>query len=159
MSILGCRLRQARKYKGLTQDNAAKIIGTTYQTISNYERGTRDPDTETLVKLANLYNTSIDYLVGNTDDPTPLQAKKEEPSHENYVLAANTLADATIRIANLFNTGQIDENTFYDLAKKAYDKFGLPGAQTSEDAAHNKKGNIPGTGVFGEKYGEGPEKP
>lgn len=77
MSILGERLIQARKNKGFTQDYVAKIIGATYQTVSNYERGTRDPDTETLSKLAVLFETSVDYLVGNTDDPSPRRDVRE----------------------------------------------------------------------------------
>jgi transcriptional regulator with XRE-family HTH domain len=64
ISNLGSRLSKARIGKGLTQENVAKILGITYQALSNYERGARDPDTELLAKLAELYSVSADYLLG-----------------------------------------------------------------------------------------------
>jgi len=42
------------------------MLGITFQALSNYERGLRDPDTELLAKLAELYSVSTDYLLGLT---------------------------------------------------------------------------------------------
>jgi len=69
MSILGDRMRVARKKKGFTQDNVAKLLKTTYQTISNYERGIRDPDTDTLNKFAYICGVSLDWLLGLPNCP------------------------------------------------------------------------------------------
>lgn len=68
---LGNRLRQAREKKGWTQVYVAKLLGMTSQSLSNYERGERDPDTPLLNRLAELYGVSTDYLLGRTDNPRP----------------------------------------------------------------------------------------
>lgn len=68
---LGDRLRISREKKGWSQVYVSKILDITSQTISNYERNERDPDSSTLNKLAELYDVSADYLLGRTDDPTP----------------------------------------------------------------------------------------
>jgi len=149
MSVLGGRLRKARISKGFTQDYVARIIGTKYQTISNYERGIRDPDTETLARLADLYEASVGWLVGQTDDPAPPPSKKEKPTHEQYILSAPALAEAAVRIAGLISDDQIDEEDYLRLNKLAYRKFGQPPAPGSEQAARLDI-NIQGTGVFEE---------
>lgn len=61
---LGNRLKVARDECGLTQEQVAKrISGITAQTISNYERGERDPDTDTLKTLSEIYKVSTDWLL------------------------------------------------------------------------------------------------
>src|SRR5699024_2951045 len=67
MTILGKRLKQARINKGITQIDAANILGISNGTLSGYERNYRDPDTETLNKMANLYEVSNDWLLGKSD--------------------------------------------------------------------------------------------
>jgi len=69
MTVLGKRLKQARKNKGITQMDAANILGISNGTLSGYERNYRDPDTETLNKMANLYEVSNDWLLGKSDNP------------------------------------------------------------------------------------------
>ena len=49
---LGKRLKVARLNKGLTQEEAAKHLGITFQALSNYERDVRDPDTKLLKSMA-----------------------------------------------------------------------------------------------------------
>lgn len=62
---LGQRLKEARLKAGYkSQTEAAKKLGITSQVLSNYEGGRRDPDTQTLKALAELYNVSADYLLG-----------------------------------------------------------------------------------------------
>lgn len=65
MRTLGSRLKEAREKKRLTQIDVSKKLGISNGTLSGYERDYRDPDTETLKKLANLYEVSIDWLSGN----------------------------------------------------------------------------------------------
>ncbi|RND00236.1 helix-turn-helix domain-containing protein [Lysinibacillus halotolerans] len=62
---LGERLKEARKLKGFTQIEAATKLGITNGALSGYERNYRDPDTEMLKKLANLYEVSTEWLLGN----------------------------------------------------------------------------------------------
>ena len=49
--------------------DAANILGISNGTLSGYERNYRDPDTETLNKMANLYEVSNDWLLGKSDNP------------------------------------------------------------------------------------------
>ena len=62
------RLRELRDEKDLTQTEIAKMLGMSQTGYSKYETGENDIPTEVLIKLANFYNTSIDYLLGQTDN-------------------------------------------------------------------------------------------
>ncbi|MEK3674654.1 helix-turn-helix domain-containing protein [Paenibacillus sp. FSL R10-2771] len=64
MSDLGARLKQARENKRLTQQEVADKFGVSNGTISGYERNYRDPDSDTLAQLADLYDVSLDWLKG-----------------------------------------------------------------------------------------------
>lgn len=64
----GVRLRELRKERGLTQAELAKLLSIGESTISFYESGKRQPDYETLIRLADFFNVSVDYLIGRTDD-------------------------------------------------------------------------------------------
>lgn len=65
MSIeLGKRLEALRESKGWNKTYVSKKIGLkAMQTYANYEYGSREPDIETLKKLSNLYDVSVDYLL------------------------------------------------------------------------------------------------
>lgn len=65
MASLGSRLRSARDKSGLTQMEVAEKLGISNGAISGYERNYRDPDTDTLKRLAELYGVSIDWLKGH----------------------------------------------------------------------------------------------
>lgn len=60
-------IREERLNKGLNQPELAKILNVTKQTISNWENGNRIPDANTLSKLSELFDCSVDYLLGRTD--------------------------------------------------------------------------------------------
>ncbi|WP_066190808.1 helix-turn-helix domain-containing protein [Gracilibacillus timonensis] len=64
METLAKRLKQARKLTRLSQKQAGDTVGLANGTISGYERNYRDPDTQTLFELADLYEISIDWLLG-----------------------------------------------------------------------------------------------
>lgn len=61
------RLKLLRDEKQISQQKLAEQIGTNQQNIHRYEHGFYEPDISTLKLLANFFNTSVDYLVGNTD--------------------------------------------------------------------------------------------
>ena len=67
------RLVQLRTGKGLSQYELAKSLGLSRGQISNYELGSRQPDYETLIIIANFFDVTIDYLLGRSDisAPTP----------------------------------------------------------------------------------------
>ena len=63
------RIRDLREDHDWTQAEVAEMLNMTQTGYSKYERGERDIPSEVLIKLANLYNTSIDYLLGQTKNP------------------------------------------------------------------------------------------
>lgn len=64
------RIEQARKEKGWTQDQLAEAMNTSSVQISRWETGKRDPQTATLIKIANALGVSLDYLAGVERTPT-----------------------------------------------------------------------------------------
>lgn len=62
-------LRELRTQKGLTQAELSKTLQVSASSIGMYEQGRREPDNETLGRIANYFNVSTDYLLGRTDEP------------------------------------------------------------------------------------------
>ena len=62
-------LRSFRKEFNLTQKAVAESVGMHEVAYNRYERGTREPAYKQLIKLADTYNVSLDYLVGRSDNP------------------------------------------------------------------------------------------
>lgn len=73
---MNLRIRELREDKDLTQREIAQILSCTQQTYSRYESGEIVIDINNLIKLASFYNTSIDYLVGITDETKPYSKRK-----------------------------------------------------------------------------------
>lgn len=65
------RIREVREDNGYTQKDIAKVLNTTQQQYSKYELGIQIIPLEKINILANLYETSIDYLIGRTDVRKP----------------------------------------------------------------------------------------
>lgn len=65
------RLRKLREERGLSQQQLAERVNMARVTITMYEAGEREPDFETLAKLAQVLGASTDYLLGRTDNPYP----------------------------------------------------------------------------------------
>ena len=80
------RLTEARKEKGLSQDDLATLIGTKGPAVGRYERGATKPTIEVASRLADALGVSLDYLVGKVD--TALDADTL-----NRVRAINTLSE------------------------------------------------------------------
>ena len=66
---LGERLLALRKQNGLTQAEAADMLGLSLSAHNRYEYGKREPTASVLIRMADLYGVTIDYLVGRTDEP------------------------------------------------------------------------------------------
>ncbi|MGH4120990.1 cobalamin-dependent protein [Clostridium sp.] len=67
ISDLATRLKKIRKDKNLRQIDLASSLGLAQTTIANYEQGTRFPNEKTLLKIANFFNVSLDFLLSRTD--------------------------------------------------------------------------------------------
>lgn len=63
------RLKELRKKKGISQLRLATELNTTQNTISRYETGEREPGIDELIKIADYFNVSGDYLLGRTENP------------------------------------------------------------------------------------------
>ncbi len=61
------RLYQLRIEKGLKREDVAKVLECSVSAVGNYENGNRTPDFDGLIKLADLFSTTTDYLLGRTD--------------------------------------------------------------------------------------------
>ena len=66
-NILAERLRKCRKERGLTQGQVAIYCDITEKAYQNYELMTREPKLEILIKIADFFEVSLDYLTGRTD--------------------------------------------------------------------------------------------
>ncbi|MBR6765743.1 MAG: helix-turn-helix transcriptional regulator, partial [Clostridia bacterium] len=68
-AVMKNNLKQLRKNKGYTQIAVQMETGIEQALLSKFENGDRVPPTETLIRLADFYNVSIDYILCRTDNP------------------------------------------------------------------------------------------
>jgi transcriptional regulator with XRE-family HTH domain len=66
---IGSRIALLRDQRGWTQEELASSLGISRAALSHYEKNRREPDSETLTKVADLFKVTIDYLVCRTDNP------------------------------------------------------------------------------------------
>lgn len=86
--MLGEKLKNARKAKGFSQDEVAEKLKVTRQTVSKWENGRTAPDVETLVKLSDLYETSLDLLMReNGNQECQIKEEREEGDNNHILLA------------------------------------------------------------------------
>lgn len=71
------RIKELREDNDLKQINIAQILNMKQPQYARYEGGKRDFPLDTLIKLANFYNTSTDYLLELTDEIKPYKKKKQ----------------------------------------------------------------------------------
>lgn len=86
------RLKQLREEKGYNQEYVAEYLGVKQQTYSRYENNVTEPDINTIVKLATLFDVSSDYLLGLSEfrkgnlDQLPNEIKNEVKSFIEYLV-------------------------------------------------------------------------
>ena len=79
------RMKLLREQHNLSQTDLAKILNISRQSYNFYENEKRDPDTTMLIRIADFFNVSLDYLLGRTNDPSPITQEKTS-SHQEEVL-------------------------------------------------------------------------
>lgn len=84
-------IRELRKNKNLTMKELGAILGVSESTISLYETGKRQPDYDILCNIADYFDTSVDYLLGRTDD---ISGEKNKPHAENGAELTDAKAEA-----------------------------------------------------------------
>ena len=76
-------LRKLREESGISQKTLADAIGVSQQSINKYENHNIEPDIETLIRMAEFFNVSIDYIVGHTDIKRKIEAVTHYDLNDN----------------------------------------------------------------------------
>ena len=106
MKKLSKRFAEMRVKCGFTQLQLSELLNVSPTAISSWETGNHLPDIVTLQKAANIFKTSIDYLVGNTDI-------QEIPLQETII----KYAGKKLRILHAFDKSGLSEETVINLLK------------------------------------------
>lgn len=110
------RLKKLRISKELTQKQLADILHMQNTAISKYELGERKPDQEILMQLANFFDVSVDFLLGNSDIRNPY--KDDSKSKEEYIFPEEFTnpgeARAYVNKHQIFGSGGFDSDKLDD---------------------------------------------
>lgn len=85
MHLFTQRLKHIRETKRLTQKEVAERLGIDYKKYNHYETGRNEPDLAMTVAIATFFNIPLDYLLGRTNDPSPLQKEKTVSQYEDIL--------------------------------------------------------------------------
>jgi transcriptional regulator with XRE-family HTH domain len=110
---LGFKLSALRKDKGLTIKRTAEEIGVNHHSLGNYESGRRNPDLETLVKIAKYYGVSTDFLLDNTKKGKEKEEKKVE--YGEYIDLFDKKTVPVIDVYFASTTGEFDKKRIEDV--------------------------------------------
>ena len=99
-SILGRRLKELRDQREWSQADVAKQSGVSSVMVSHFETGVRqNASADTLVKLANAFHVSLDYLIGRADTPQFSSSPKLEAVLRKLESASDTTINAVLSVA------------------------------------------------------------
>lgn len=90
--MFGSRLKDLRNERKLTQDDLGKLLNVSGKTIGTWERDSRQPNIESINKLATIFGVTTDYLLGNSD---------EKKSQKYYDLSDKEKNDIAIQAERL----------------------------------------------------------
>lgn len=101
-------LKSLRTAKSLTQEELAKGLKLSRSAIGMYEKGSREPDYETLELIADYFNVDTDYLLGRTNKTTLIPESMKSPKIMDYYNQLNDIGkhEATKRVEELTNLPQ-----------------------------------------------------
>ena len=88
--MISMNLKRLRKIHQYTQENIAEKINVSRQSIAKWESGESNPDIESLIKLSNLYNVSLDNLVNHSEDESGITIP---PSRGKYFFGAVSVGE------------------------------------------------------------------
>ena len=113
---LSNRLKSTRERRGLTQEQVSEKINVEIGTLSGYERAYRKPSPDMLLKLADLYGVSTDYLLGRVDNPVDkLVPITTEPLDQNATYMNDPVTDDIVD--NLKLMSREDKETIWRLTR------------------------------------------
>ncbi len=113
MSISLERLKELREQNKLSKRKAAKLIGVSQPAYLRYESGERTPSVQVVKEIAKVFHTSVDYLYGESNNPSPdtIEINKSESEDIfNLVEKCNTMSDSQLKRI-LAYVDKIDKNT------------------------------------------------
>lgn len=115
MNTFGNNLKNLRISSGWTQTDLAKLLNVAKGTVSNWENNNRFPDKDMLNNLADIFNVSIDFLLGRpeSDIVAPPITKKDEKDHDSFMEDARAL----------FMNGEVAEEDKEKIFKDISDLF------------------------------------
>lgn len=123
-SVFGERLRELREIRGLTQVQLAEILHTSKQSIWNYEAKHREPSIQTLLEIANYFNVTVDYLVGNSEYKTPYE--KELYSYGIFTKdTLNNISKRNVSHISILNA-LLCSDDFYNFLSLLYGYASIP---------------------------------
>ena len=120
------RLKELREANKMTQGQLGDKISTTRQSISNYEKGKREPDYITLEALADTFNVDINYLLGKTNKTTFLPSSNhlQVTQEEQKILEPyNKLSTAGKEKAVSYAWDLVDSNKYITIDRKEMISF------------------------------------
>lgn len=116
MSVFAEQLKTLRKINGLTQQEIANKIDVSRVAYTNWENGKREPELEMIIRLADIFNVSLDFLLGRYK----FIDENFENTYEMIILSKN-LKD----LRNKNNVSQKDIASLLGISQVAYGRFEL----------------------------------
>lgn len=113
--MFGKRIMELRTEKGITQSELAKIIGISRSALSLYEIEKREPDIDTLNKLATFFDVWVDYLIGHSD-----QRNSDALFEYRYISISNRLGNILNKYRENHNLSEIDFAKKLDITLETY---------------------------------------
>lgn len=90
------RIRELRKAKKVTMKELGNMIGVAESTMSLYETGKRKPDPETLSRLADYFNVSVDYLLGRDEGQSQTAPSPADRQRRDVEAMLRAMSDADL---------------------------------------------------------------
>jgi len=94
MTILGRRITELRESRKMTQEELAKKLNISRASLSHYEKARREPDYETLQKIADYFQVSIDYMFGRTANSKEILDEHVRDFVDSLELSDSTLLES-----------------------------------------------------------------
>lgn len=101
--MIGDRIKKLRDENNISQADLSEFLGISQQALSKWENGKTQPDNETLVKLSNYFNVSIDYLLGNSESKKINKPYDDELEKVLFSKAKDLTYDEKKTIINVIN--------------------------------------------------------
>lgn len=90
-------LKLLRKKRGISQQKLADQIGVSQQSINKYENHNIEPDIDTLIRIADFFNTSVDYLIGHSNIERVIEPVETYDLNENESFLIDGFRKLTIQ--------------------------------------------------------------